>query len=61
MNRVYEELQLKPIPLFVFKSLWEYDEKLFKKPITHYILLILAVNEYKKETCPILIAKLNKY
>ena len=61
MNKVYKKLQLKSILLFVLKSLRGYDKKLFKKSITHYILLTLNVNEYKKETCPILIIKLNKY
>ena len=61
MNKVYKDLQLKPIFLFVFKSLREYDKKLSKKSITYYILLILNVNKYKKETYSILITKLNKY
>ena len=61
MNRVYKELQLKSISLFVLKSLQEYDKKLFKKSIIYYILSILAINEYKKETYSILIVKLNKY
>ena len=61
MNRVYKKLQLKSISLFVLKLLWEYNEKLFKKSILHYILLILDVNKYKKETYSILIIKLDKY
>ena len=61
MNRVCEELQLKPISLFVFKLLRGYDGKLFKKSITHCILLTLNVNKHKKETCPMLIAKLDKH
>ena len=61
MNRVCKELQLKSISLFVLKPLREYDGKLFKKSITHCILLTLDVNGYKEGTCSMLIAKLDKY
>ena len=55
---IYEKLRIEPLPLSTPKPLRGYNGKLSKKPITHFILLALIVNGYRKSIYPILIAPL---
>ena len=56
VTQVYKDLKLEIVLLSVFKSLRDYNEKLFKKLIIYYLLFKLNLNKYREETCLILIA-----
>ena len=56
--KIYEKLGIQPIPLSTPKPLRGYNDKLSKKPITHFILPALIVNGHRESTCPMLIAPL---
>ena len=55
---IYKRLQIELYSLFKFKPLRKYDDQLFKRFITHYLLFILNVYDYRKKFCFILIAQL---
>ena len=59
--QICERLQIEPYSLFKLKFLRRYDGQLVKKSITHYLLSILNVHDYKKESCSILIAQLKHH
>ena len=61
ISEICERLQIESYSLFKFKSLREYDDQLVKRSITHYLLLILKVQGYKKESYSILIAQLKHH
>ena len=56
--QAYKELKLEVISLSVFKSLRDYNGKLFKRSITHCLLSKLNVNDHKEGTCSMLIASI---
>ena len=59
--QICERLQIEPYSLFKLKPLRKYDEQLAKKSITHCLLFILNVHDYKKGFYPILIAQLKHH
>jgi len=61
VNKVCKELKIQPISLTKEKLIKEYDEKIFKKTITHKILLNLIIESHKKLTVSMLIADINHY
>ncbi len=61
VNRVCKELKIQPISLTKEKLIKEYDEKIFKKTITHKILLNLIIKSHKKLTVSMLIADIDYY
>ncbi len=61
VNRVCKELKIQPISLTKEKLIKEYDEKIFKKTITHKILLNLIIESHKKLTVSMLIADINHH
>ena len=56
VTQVYKELKLEVVSLSILKSLRDYNEKLFKRSITHCLLFELNVNNHRKETYLMLIA-----
>ena len=58
---ICERLQIESYSFFKFKSLRKYDDQLVKRFITHYLLFILKVQDYKKESCFILIVQLKHH
>ena len=52
---ICERLQIESYSLFKFKSLRKYDNQLVKRSITHYLLLTLKIQGYKKKSYFILI------
>ncbi len=61
VNRVCEKLEIQPISLAKEKLIKDYDEKIFKKIITHKILLNLIIESHKKLTVSMLIADINHH
>ncbi len=61
INRVCKELKIQSISLTKEKLIKEYDEKIFKKTITHKILLNLIIESHKKLTVSMLIADINHH
>jgi len=61
VNRVCKELKIQSILLTKEKLIKEYDEKIFKKTITHKILLNLIIKSHKKLTVSMLIADIDHH
>jgi len=61
VNKVCEKLKIQSILLAKEKLIRDYDEKIFKKTITHKILLNLIIESYKKLTVSMLIADINHH
>ena len=58
---VCSKLNIKPLPLSKPKPLRNYDGKLLKKLITHFILPSLTINGHKERLYPILITPLGHH
>ncbi len=61
VNRVCEKLEIQFISLAKEKLIRDYDEKIFKKIITHKILLNLIIKSHKKLTVSMLIVDINHH
>ncbi len=61
VDRVCKELKIQSISLTKEKLIKEYDEKIFKKIITHKILSNLIIESHKKLTVSMLIADINHH
>jgi len=61
VNKICEKLGIQPISLTKEKLIRDYDEKIFKKIITHKILLNLIIKSHKKLTVSMLIADINHH
>jgi len=61
VNRVCKELKIQFISLTKEKLIKEYDEKIFKKTITHKILSNLIIESHKKLTVSMLIADIDHH
>ncbi len=61
VNKVCKELRIQSISLTKEKLIKEYDEKIFKKTITHKILSNLIIESHKKLTVSMLIADIDHY
>ncbi len=61
VNKVCEKLKIQPISLTKEKLIRGYDGKIFKKTITHKILLNLIIESHKKLTVSMLIADIDHY
>jgi len=61
VNKVCKKLEIQFISLTKEKLIQDYDEKLFKKTITHKILLDLMIKSHKKLTVSMLITDIEHY
>ena len=61
VNKVCEKLKIQSISLTKEKVIRSYDEKIFKKIITHKILLNLIIESHKKLTVSMLIVDINHH
>ena len=61
VDKVCEKLRIQPISLTKEKLIRDYDEKIFKKIITHKILLNLIIKSHKKLTVSMLIADIDHH
>jgi len=61
VDKVCKKLRIQSIFLAKEKLIRDYDEKIFKKIITHKILLNLIIESHKKLTVSMLIADINHY
>jgi len=61
VNKVCQKLQIQSILLAKEKLIWDYDEKLARKIITHKILLNLMIESHKKLTMSMLIADIEHH
>jgi len=61
VNKVCEKLRIQSILLTKEKLIKDYDEKIFKKIITHKILFNLIIKSHRKLTVSMLIADINHY
>ncbi len=61
VDKVCKELRIQFISLTKEKLIKEYDEKIFKKTITHKILLNLIIESHKKLTVSMLIADIEHH
>ena len=61
VSNIYRKLQIELLSLLKPKSLRNYNDKLLKNSITHFLLLGVEIDDYKKSLCPILIASLEYY
>ena len=61
VDRVCKELKIQSMSLTKKKLIKEYDEKIFKKTITHKILLNLIIESHKKLTVSMLIDDINHH
>jgi len=61
VNKICEKLRIQPISLTKEKLIRDYDEKIFKKIITHKILLNLIIKSHKKLTVSMLIADIDHH
>jgi len=61
VNRVCKKLEIQPISLTKEKLIRDYDEKIFKKIITHKILLNLIIESHKKLTVSMLIVDIDHH
>ena len=61
VNKVCEKLKIQSISLTKKKLIRDYDEKIFKKIITHKILLNLIIESHKKLTVSMLIADIDHH
>ena len=59
--RICDSLLLQSVLLITSKPLREYDDKLSKTLITHYLLSTLNVIDYKKKICFMLITPLENH
>ncbi len=61
VDKVCKKLKIQSISLAKEKLIKDYDEKIFKKTITHKILLNLIIESHKKLTVSMLIADINHH
>jgi len=61
VNKVCEKLKIQSISLAKEKLIKDYDGKIFKKTITHKILLNLIIESHKKLTVSMLIADIDHH
>jgi len=61
VDKVCEKLRIQSISLTKEKLIRDYDEKIFKKIITHKILLNLIIESHKKLTVSMLIVDINHH
>jgi len=61
VNKVCKKLEIQFISLTKEKLIRDYDEKIFKKIITHKILLNLIIESHKKLTVSMLIVDINHH
>jgi len=61
INKVYEKLKIQSISLTKEKLIRDYNEKIFKKIITHKILLNLIIESHKKLTISMLITDIDHH
>ncbi len=61
INKVCQKLKIQFILLAKKKLIWDYDEKLARKTITHKILLNLTIESHKKLTMSMLIADIEHH
>jgi len=61
VNKVCKKLRIQSISLTKKKLIKDYDEKIFKKIITHKILLNLIIESHKKLTVSMLIADIDHH
>ena len=61
INKVCEKLEIQFISLTKEKLIRDYDEKIFKKIITHKILLNLIIESHKKLIISMLIADIDHH
>jgi len=61
VNKVCEKLKIQSISLAKEKLIRDYDEKIFKKIITHKILFNLIIESHKKLTVSMLITDINHH
>jgi len=61
VNKVCKKLKIQPILLTKEKLIRDYNEKIFKKAITHKILLNLIIKSHKKFTVSMLIVDINHH
>ncbi len=61
VDKVCKKLRIQSISLTKEKLIKDYDEKIFKKTITHKILLNLIIESHKKLTVSMLIADINHH
>lgn len=61
IDKVCKKLKIQLISLTKKKLIKEYDEKIFKKIITHKILLNLIIENYKKLTIFMLIINIDHH
>jgi len=61
VDKVCEKLKIQSISLTKEKLIRNYDEKIFKKIITHKILLNLIIESHKKLTVSMLIADIDHH
>ena len=61
VNKVCKKLRIQFILLVKEKLIKDYDEKIFKKIITHKILFNLIIESYKKLTVSMLIADIDHH
>jgi len=61
VNKVCQKLEIQFISLAKKKLIWDYDEKLVRKTITHKILFNLTIKSHKKLTMSMLIADIKHH
>jgi len=61
VDKVCKKLEIQSILLVKEKLIWDYDETLARKIITHKILLNLTIKSHKKLTVSMLIADIKHY
>ncbi len=61
VNKIYQKLEIQFILLAKEKLIWDYDEKLVRKTITHKILLNLMIESHKKLTMSMLIVDIEHH
>ncbi len=61
VNKVCQKLEIQSISLAKEKLIWDYDEKLARKTITHKILLNLMIKSHKKLTMSMLIVDIEHH
>ncbi len=61
VNKVCQKLEIQSMLLAKEKLIWNYDEKLARKTITHKILLNLMIESHKKLTVSMLIADIKHH
>ncbi len=61
VNKICQKLEIQFILLAKKKLIWDYDEKLARKTITHKILLNLTIKSHKKLTMSMLIADIEHH